>query len=165
MSLARSLSLLAAVVAVLSLVGARAQQRPRPLALPPALEDRAREIGLGLRCPICQGESIATSPSDLAAQMMNVVRQKVGAGQDRATIEAYFVARYGEWILLDPPRRGINLVLWLGPLAAFAAGAGGLARFLRRATARPDAVALDPADLERVRRDAPPRRPPGRVEP
>lgn len=165
MSPARALYLLTGLAALMLLPLGAAQGRPPVLELPQALEEQARQIGSGLRCPICQGESIAASPSDLAAQMMNVVRQKLQAGEDAVAIRAYFVARYGEWILLDPPRRGINLLLWLGPLAALAAGAAGLGRFMRRATGRPDPLEFDPADLERVRREAPPRRIPGRPEP
>ena len=87
-------------------------------ALSPAQEARAQAIGRTIRCPVCQGLPITESPSDLSQQMLRELREQVGAGQDAEQITTYFAARYGDTVLLDPPRRGANLLLWLGPLAA-----------------------------------------------
>lgn len=97
------------------------------------LDAQAQAIASRLRCPVCQNESVADSPSELSAQMRALIRVKLQAGERPDQIIAYFVAKYGEWILLEPPRRGILWLVWLGP--AVVLGAGGLLalRFLRRA--------------------------------
>jgi cytochrome c-type biogenesis protein CcmH len=78
-------------------------------------ESRARRVGSQLRCPICRGVSIADSPSELAQQMMGVVRQQIAQGKGDDDILQYFEERYGQWILLKPKAQGINLVVWLLP--------------------------------------------------
>jgi cytochrome c-type biogenesis protein CcmH len=101
-------------------------------ALSPAQEARAQVIGRTIRCPVCQGLPITESPSDLSQQMLRELREQVRAGQSADQITTYFAARYGNTVLLDPPRRGVNLLLWLGPLAAALAGGGWLLSTLRR---------------------------------
>ena len=95
-------------------------------------EREAREIAATLRCPVCQNLSVADSPSELAQQMRELIRRKVAAGERREQIVDYFVARYDEDLLLDPPKRGLNLLLWLGPGLVLAAAAALLTRSLRR---------------------------------
>jgi len=121
------------------------------------LDDRVREIAAGLRCPVCQNLSVADSPSEMAQQMRAVVRERLEAGQSRQEVEAYFLSKYGDWILLAPRRRGFNLVLWIGPFAGAALGLLVAAYFVRRWAGRRAAVrpgAPDPALLERVRSEA-----------
>lgn len=93
---------------------------------------RARRIEAGLRCPTCQGLSIADSPAPIAAQMRAVVVERLGAGDSDDAVRAYFVARYGRWILLDPPATGVDLALWLMPAAFIAAGSVLIAARSRR---------------------------------
>ncbi len=112
---------------------ARAEQ---PTA-PRNLDDEALEIGKMLRCPICQNVSVAFSPSQLAGQMRQVIRQKLAAGETREQIIQYFVDRYGESILLEPPKRGFNLVAWRGPFLAVLVGAIGVYFLLRSWTRTP----------------------------
>ena len=88
------------------------------------LEDRVREISSELRCVVCQNLSVADSPSDLAKEMRNVVREQVQGGKSSEEIQAYFVSRYGEYVLLSPPKRGFNLVVWGLPFLAIAAVGG-----------------------------------------
>ncbi|MEO5898573.1 MAG: cytochrome c-type biogenesis protein, partial [Ilumatobacteraceae bacterium] len=85
--------------------------------------DRVREITGRLRCPVCQGESVAESPSQSAQEITTLVRQQVAAGQSNEQVEQFFVQRYGDWILLDPPRSGNTLLLWAIPLLAITGGA------------------------------------------
>ena len=87
-----------------------------------AVERRVQEIGSNLRCPVCQGLSIVDSPSELAQDMKRVVREQVVAGKSRAEIEAFWIERYGVWVLLKPPASGANLTVWLGPFALLAVG-------------------------------------------
>jgi len=119
------------------------------------VEDRVREIASELRCVVCQNLSVADSPSDLAKEMRNLVREQVELGKGRQEILDYFVSRYGEFVLLSPPKRGFNLLVWGLPFAAIAAGACGVYLAARRWTTRPEETrpAVDPAYVERVRRE------------
>ena len=96
-------------------------------------EARAQAIGRTIRCPVCQGLPITESPSELSQSMMRELREQVVAGRTSGQITDYFAARYGDTVLLDPPRRGMNLLLWLGPLAALLLGGWWLLGYLRRA--------------------------------
>lgn len=92
----------------------------------PALEARARALSAGLRCPVCQNESIDESNATLAADLRVLLRERLVAGDSDAEAVDYLVARYGEFILLNPTRDGANLILWLaGPaMLLFALGVG-----------------------------------------
>ena len=85
-------------------------------------EDLVHEIADNLRCPTCQGLSVNDSEAGFSVQMRNKVREMLMAGQGRAEIEAYFVARYGEWILRTPPAQGFNLLIWILPALGLAGG-------------------------------------------
>ena len=121
----------------------------------PDVEDRAREIASELRCVVCQNLSVADSPSDLAKEMRNVVRDQVQQGKSREEVQAYFVSRYGEYVLLAPPKRGFNLLVWGLPFLAVAAGGGVVYLVARRWTKQQPGVqpTVDPAYAERVRRE------------
>jgi cytochrome c-type biogenesis protein CcmH len=119
------------------------------------LEDRVRAIASELRCVVCQNLSVADSPSDLAKEMRNLVRELVQQGKTREEIDAYFVSRYGEFVLLSPPKRGFNLLVWGLPFLAIAVGGGVVYLVVRRwteqvPTGRPT---VDPAYAERVERE------------
>lgn len=88
----------------------------------PTLEERTQEVAAGLRCPVCQNLSVADSPSGLAGEMRHTIETQLHAGQSPGQIKAFFVERYGEWVLLEPPRHGLNLVPWLVPFLGLAAG-------------------------------------------
>ena len=81
-----------------------------------ALEARTSAVAATLRCPVCQGESIQDSPAELAQQMRAVVRDRLRAGETPAQIKAYFVSKYGEWILLEPAISGLNIALYVLPV-------------------------------------------------
>jgi cytochrome c-type biogenesis protein CcmH/NrfF len=109
--------------------------RPASLqAADTALESLTRSVAAQLRCPVCQGLSLADSPSELALEMKDVVREQLAAGRTPDEVKAYFVAKYGEWILLEPPRRGVNLLAYLLPAGALAGGLGVIWLVLRRWT-------------------------------
>lgn len=88
-----------------------------------SVDERARDLEAQLRCPTCQGLSIADSPATSAAQMRVLVREKIAAGASDDQIRAFFAARYGRWILLDPPFGGPDLALWLAPALIVVIGA------------------------------------------
>src|SRR5512134_563228 len=119
------------------------------------LEDRVRAIASELRCVVCQNLSVADSPSDLAKEMRNLVREQVQQGKNREEIQAYFVSRYGEYVLLSPPKRGFNLLVWGLPFLAIAVGGGAVYLVVRRWTEQAPAKrpAIDPAYAERVQRE------------
>ena len=93
---------------------------------------RTRLIASKLRCPVCQNESVADSQSELSAQMRTVIRDKLAAGETEDQIVGYFVSRYGEWILLEPPRQGVLWFVWLAPVVALLGGAALVIAYLRR---------------------------------
>ena len=109
------------------------------------LDTRAAQIEAGLRCPVCQGLSIADSPSQTAQEMRSVVRQQLAAGADDDAVRAYFVARYGPWILLTPAPSGLGLGLWLAPGLLLVAGSALLAGPRRRMGVRGGSMAPLPA--------------------
>ena len=103
------------------------------------LTTSAQEVDLGvrviaskLRCPVCQNESVADSQSELSAQMRTLIRDKLAAGETEDQIVRYFVSRYGEWILLEPPRQGVLWFVWLAPVVALLGGAALVIAYLRR---------------------------------
>ncbi|MEM8538347.1 MAG: cytochrome c-type biogenesis protein [Pseudomonadota bacterium] len=79
----------------------------------PVLEERARELSKGLRCPVCQNESIDESNAVLAHELRVVLRERLVAGDTDAQIMDFMVARYGEFVQLRPDTTGANLILWL----------------------------------------------------
>lgn len=122
-----------------------------------SLEEQVRLIAAELRCPVCQNLSVAESSSELAQEMRALIREQVKAGKTPEEIRAYFVSKYGDWILLSPRARGLGLLLWIGP---FAAALIGLATALvvvrgwaRRSRLR-ERPPSDPALVERVRHEA-----------
>lgn len=88
----------------------------------PPERDRAEEIGSLVRCPVCNGESIADSPATLARDMMAVVREGIDAGLSDEQIIDGLLASYSDAQRLDPRVRPSTIALWLVPGAALAVG-------------------------------------------
>jgi cytochrome c-type biogenesis protein CcmH len=133
---------IAAMVAVSLGPGRVVAQQPATVATAPvtgdsALEARTRAVAAQLRCPVCQGLSLADSPSELALEMKDVVRTQLAAGKTPDEVKQYFVGKYGEWILLQPEASGFNLVVYLLPWLALLAGAAIIVVVVRKWTARP----------------------------
>jgi cytochrome c-type biogenesis protein CcmH len=129
---------LLAVVAVALVVGGAGRSHP---ARSPAA--RAHDIAAVLRCPVCQGLSVADSPSPTAKAIYDDVRQRVDAGESDGSIKAYYVDRYGQWILLQPATSGVGALVWILPVTALLLGAGGLALAFRRWRRQPVLAASD----------------------
>jgi cytochrome c-type biogenesis protein CcmH len=119
-------------------------------ATSPDLESQVREIALQLRCPVCQGLSVGDSPSELANEMRALAREQLQQGKTPAEVLDYFAQRYGEWILLAPPKRGFNLVIWVLPFALLPIGA-----FVIYLGARRWVRSSSPGESPPARRDSP----------
>lgn len=143
---ARVLAVLVALAA-----GAAAQEKaedPAQVVGPPrgqrlegaALAARTEEVAALLRCPVCQGLSVADSPSTMASNMRAHVKELVAAGYDQEQILAYFERSYGEFVRLKPPLRGVNWLVWLAPVLGLLAGAAVIGWVLRAPRSAPAAA-------------------------
>lgn len=113
----------------LLLVSSTALAVPAPeLLSDPAQEARARTLQKEFRCLVCQGESIDESNAPLAADLRRLIREHIRKGETDAEIKDYLVARYGDFILMDPPFQADTYVLWIGPFVVLmlACGIGAL---------------------------------------
>ena len=127
-----------AIPALLLAAGATAQTvAPAALAdtqlADPAQEASARALMETLRCVVCQGQSIADSDADMAADMRALVRERIERGEKPASIRDWLIARYGDYVTYDPPLSGLTWPLWLAPMLLLGIG-GWIARssFRRR---------------------------------
>ncbi len=100
-----------------------------------AMEQRARELSAGLRCLVCQNQSIDDSHAPLARDLRLLVRERIKAGDSNTAVLDFVVARYGDFVLLKPPMRGSTLILWLTPVVVLIGGIL-LARAARRSTVK-----------------------------
>jgi cytochrome c-type biogenesis protein CcmH len=118
------------------------------------VERRVFDIARQLRCPICVSESVAASSSQIALTMRQEIQELVLAGRTDAEILEHFQAAYGDWIRLEPPKRGLHLLVWLLPFVVALAGLVMLIGFIRRSTrAGNEEVQVDEEDMARLRRE------------
>ena len=111
-----------------------------------SIDDRVNEIAYLLMCPVCQGQSVAESNSNLANDMRQIIRKQLEEGKTNEEVLDYFVKRYGDSILSSPPTRGINWLLWIMPGVAVVLGAVGIALFLHKSKRPEDEVEFIPAE-------------------
>jgi cytochrome c-type biogenesis protein CcmH len=117
------------------------------------VDEETRRIGKQLQCPVCSGAAVSDSPSELAGQMRAVIRAKLEAGETEPQIMAFFIERYGDGVLIEPPRRGFSLLAWLAPVVMLLVGGVVLWRLLSgwlRPRWSPAAVAKTTAGGSRV---------------
>ncbi|MDK3257575.1 cytochrome c-type biogenesis protein CcmH [Blastococcus capsensis] len=125
------------VLAVLGLLRAAAPQGS------PSIPEQVQAVAAGLRCPTCQGQSVADSASVLAASARQVIEDQLREGRTPDQVRQYFVDRYGEQVLLSPDASGAGLLAWLLPALAVAAGGVFAWRWLHRARSAPAEPAED----------------------
>lgn len=141
--------LLIGLAAVGPIAGPAAAVQPDEVLRDTALEGRARAISSGLRCLVCQNQSIDDSEAPLARDLRLVVRERLSAGDSDAAVRDYVVGRYGEFVLLRPVFALHTALLWLMPALVLALGALGLLLRRRRAPllaaplTAPERAALD----------------------
>jgi cytochrome c-type biogenesis protein CcmH len=134
---------------VLASLPAHAVQ-PDEVLQDPALEARARTISEGLRCLVCQNQSIDDSDAPLAKDLRLLVRERLKAGDSDQAIVDFIVARYGEFVLLSPRFEAHTLLLWFATPAVFLAALLLIALAYRRRKA--SAESLAPLSLNEKRR-------------
>jgi cytochrome c-type biogenesis protein CcmH len=122
------------------------------------LDERVQRITDMLRCPTCQGISVKDSEASFSRQIRDKVRRMVEEGQSDEDIKAYFVSRYGEWILRAPKKEGLGLVIWLAPGTALLLAGGWIGWRVYRGRRHPSAdlhgaPELTPEQRERIARD------------
>jgi cytochrome c-type biogenesis protein CcmH len=122
---------------------------PAPAAAAQVSDDAVRHVASQLRCVVCQNLSVADSPSEMARQMRDVIRERLVQGETEAQVIRYFEERYGPWVRLSPG----GWVVWVLPFAGLFIGLGVVLLITLRWTrrAREGQEALSPADRERVR--------------
>ncbi|HYN88175.1 MAG TPA: cytochrome c-type biogenesis protein CcmH [Ardenticatenaceae bacterium] len=145
------------VVAVLLLVLAAGAAAPLQAQEPEGVtRDDVNAVADGLYCPLCTGISVDVCEIQICQQMRDVIAQKLAAGESEEQIRAYFVEQYGQKVLAQPEKRGVNLIAWVLPGAFLLAGLGGAIMWLRSRPDRPAATAFRPvADgyTERLERE------------
>lgn len=116
------------------------------------IEARVFDIARQLRCPICVSESVAASSSQIAVTMREEIQELVQAGLTDQEILASFTESYGDWVLLEPPRRGLHLLVWLLPAVVAVVGLIMLVGFMRRSVkAGSEDIEVNESDLKRLR--------------
>ncbi len=116
------------------------------------LEQKVFQIARQLRCPVCRAESAADSNATTSIEFRNIIQEQLLAGKNEVEILTFFRERYGDWILLQPPKRGLHLVVWLMPIMVGVIALLFLVVIFRQ-WLRKSQVPLEviPEDLERVR--------------
>jgi len=149
--------LLAVVLLVaMSLVAlAAVAVQPDEVLSDPRLEARARSLSKELRCMVCQNQSIDDSDAPLARDLRILVRERLQAGDSDREVTNFLVARYGEFVLLNPRFSAHTAILWVAPAAILVIGAFALFVFARRraasgAPASTEQTKLTPAEQARL---------------
>ncbi|MEN8683597.1 cytochrome c-type biogenesis protein [Marivita sp.] len=149
----RLLALILCLAMVIPIASPAVAVQPDEVLDDPVLENRARELSKGLRCVVCQNESIDESNADLARELRLVVRERLVAGDSDEQVLDYLVARYGEFVLLKPRTDGWNLILWLSGPALFllALGVGVVYVRGRASAAAPAETGLSEDEAARLK--------------
>lgn len=135
------------------LVGASASAQavePDEVLEDPVLEARARALSRELRCLVCQNENIDSSHAPLAKDLRILLRERLLAGDSDEEAIAFLVARYGDFVLLQPPVQSNTMILWLAPALFMIIGIGGVIIFMRRTRQATKEVSLTEDEARRL---------------
>lgn len=127
--------------------------QPDEVLIDAALEKRARGLSAGLRCLVCQNQSIDDSDAPLAKDLRVLVRERLVAGDSDAQVIDYVVQRYGDFVLLKPPVNSHTLLLWIAPLLVLAAAVLIVLRGMRSQPAAPATGTVPLSDKEQAELD------------
>jgi len=144
-------ALFVALLMVLAWSPAAPAKEAQPVMGDPVIQARVMHLAGELRCLVCQGESLAESRSDFAADMLAKIRSLVEQGKSDQEIKDYLVARYGDFILYRPPFSGITAFVWLTPVILLLAGGSLFVVNLRRRRARVQTAPLSAEEEARVK--------------
>lgn len=97
-----------------------------------SLDEKAQDVYRSLMCPLCPGQTIDQSQTELSAQMRAIVSEKLERGETKEEILQFFVERYGEAVLAAPVKTGFNLLVWFAPIVGIVVGAVVIAFTIRR---------------------------------
>lgn len=118
-------------------------------------DDEVNAIAKDLYCPVCENIPLDACGTQACVQWRELIREKLAQGWTEAEIKTYFVDQYGDRVLAEPPRRGLNWLVYLVPPLAFLAGAYLLIKGLQNQTTEaeePDSLAEDSVDEAYVAR-------------
>ena len=135
------LSLLVGIIMLVVLGGCSAPERTQPI------DEKAQDVYRSLMCPLCPGQTIDQSQSELSAQMRAVVREKLEQGETKEEILQFFVERYGEGVLAAPVKSGFSLVAWFAPITGIVVGGIVLWIVIRKWARRGNESSSEPATL------------------
>jgi cytochrome c-type biogenesis protein CcmH len=124
-------------------------------------EERIRRLSEKLRCLVCQNQTLADSPAELAVDLRRQLQEQVRAGRSDEQILDFMVQRYGDFVLYEPPFKATTVLLWVGPFVLLAAAGLVLVATLRRRRRAPEEPALGQDDKRLVERVLGPAAPPG----
>jgi cytochrome c-type biogenesis protein CcmH len=154
-----------AVLLLWAMIGLAQAVEPGEMLADPALEARARTISRDIRCLVCQNQSIDDSQADLAHDLRVLIRERLTVGDSDAQVRAFLVARYGDFVLLEPPLKPKTYLLWFGPAAIFLLALLAIATYFRRRRSEAAPAALTPEEQAHLRtllaRDGEEAAPPG----
>jgi cytochrome c-type biogenesis protein CcmH len=147
----RQFAALSFVVLSLASVGPAHAVQPDEILPDARLEQRARKISAGLRCMVCQNQSIDDSDASLAKDLRVLVRDRLKAGDSDMQIRDYLVARYGNFILLKPPFEWDTALLWLSPFIFLGLGAAAVLGARRKTSAEATVAPLSAEEAKELK--------------
>ena len=123
---------------------------PDEILADPALETRARNLSMQLRCMVCQNQSIDDSNAELARDLRLLVRERISGGDSDDEVIAYVVSRYGEFVLLKPRLSPRTVLLWGAPIGLLLVGGLALAIYASRRRGQPNGRRLSAEEQARL---------------
>jgi cytochrome c-type biogenesis protein CcmH len=103
-------------------------------------DDEVNEVAKDLFCPVCESTPLDVCPTQACADWRELIRQQLAEGKTREEVHEYFARQYGDGVLADPPRRGLNLILWIFPITAVLVGGGLFLRYMKRLQRKDEVV-------------------------
>lgn len=95
-------------------------------------DDEVNEVAEDLFCPVCESTPLDVCPTQACADWRALIRTQLAEGATEEEVHEYFARQYGDGVLADPPRRGVNWILWIFPVVAVVLGGGVFVRYLTR---------------------------------